>query len=116
MPRRAAPRSRPPRHAGGQQPMSGDDYRKAAARAMKESDLRSNIAECCDRFGWKMYWTHRSDRSPAGFPDLVLAHTHGRLLLIELKRDRYHGTNPTPAQQEWLRVLASAAEIGRAHV
>lgn len=104
-----ASRSRP---AGRARPAAGtgvDAYRKAAARAMKEIDLRGNIADFCAVLGWKLYWTHRSDRSPAGFPDLVLAHEHGRLLLIELKRDRYHGAKPTVAQLEWLQVLAAIA-------
>ena len=52
--------------------------------------------------GWLSYHTHRSDRSPAGFPD-VCAVRGLRVIFAELKRN---DTHPTPSQIEWLNRLA----------
>ena len=51
--------------------------------------------------GYLPYHTHRSDKSEAGFPDLVLAKP-GRLIFAELKSAT--GTT-TAAQETWLSML-----------
>jgi len=53
------------------------------------------------------YHTHRSDRSPAGFPDgVLLDRVLHRLYFWELKREEYE---PPPAQQAWLSALGAVA-------
>jgi len=76
---------------------------------MTEKELDAMIRDAATMLDWKRYHTHRSDRSPAGFPDLVLAHPAGGVIFAELKSDR---GRLTPAQQEWADVLAAAgAEV-----
>lgn len=70
-------------------------------RGLTEKDLARNVKDLAALFGWHRYHTHRSDFSPAGFPDETLARPP-RLIFAELK-------SPTgklsPAQQEWLDTL-----------
>ena len=72
------------------------------ARAMTEAQLTSLVVDACTTLRLQRYHTHRSDRSPAGWPDEVLLGPGG-VLFRELKR---HGKNPTRAQQAWLDGLA----------
>jgi hypothetical protein len=91
--------------------MSVEEYRQAQAEAMTEAQLQAAIIGTgprapglAQRLGWLAYHTHRSDRSPAGFPDLTLVHPGaGRLVFAELKRQKR--SNPTPAQVGWLDAL-----------
>lgn len=90
--------------------MTSAEYRQAQADAMTEAQLQAAIIGTprspglAQRLGWLAYHTHRSDRSPAGFPDLTLVNpSKGRLAFAELKRQKR--SNPTPAQVEWLEAL-----------
>lgn len=84
-------------------------YQQAAAKAMTEAELEANVADLCKTLRTKRYHTHRSQHSPAGFPDDVIAGPGGTLFR-ELKR---MGKNPTPEQQEWLDVLgANGHDVG----
>lgn len=76
------------------------------ARTMTERQLEATVAAMARARGWRRYHTHRSDRSPAGFPDDVLVRD-GRLLFLELKTE---GGKLAPAQEEWLRDLAAVAD------
>lgn len=91
--------------------MRAEEFRAAQAAAMSEDQLLRAIVGngslrspgLAGTLGWLGYHTHRSDRSPAGFPDLVLVR-RGRLIFAELKRqDRK--AKPTPAQDAWLDEL-----------
>lgn len=91
--------------------MTPEEYRAQVAEAMTEAQLQAAIIGTgprapglAQRLGWLAYHTHRSDRSPAGFPDLTLVHPRaGRLIFAELKRQKR--SNPTPAQVAWLDAL-----------
>lgn len=61
-------------------------------------------------WGWLGYHTHRSDRSPAGFPDLCLVRRE-RLIFAELKTDAT-ASKPTAEQVTWLDALALVAMQG----
>ncbi len=54
--------------------------------------------------GWRVYFTHTSKFSPAGFPDLVLVRGP-RLMMRELKTERGVVTG---AQADWLERLYAA--------
>ncbi|WP_051914610.1 VRR-NUC domain-containing protein [Thermorudis peleae] len=58
--------------------------------------------------GWQVYHTWISVRSPAGFPDLVLAKPGRPLILTELKTER---GKLSPAQEAWLAVLQQVPGI-----
>jgi len=95
--------------------MTAEEYRKAQAEAMTEAQLQAAILGTprrpglADSLGWLGYHTHRSDRSPAGFPDLVLVHPGaGRMIFAELKRQKR--SNPTEAQVEWLDAVNRVAD------
>lgn len=81
--------------------MTPEEYRAQVADSMSEAALLAQVTTMARQLGWLAYHTHRSDRSPAGFPDLCLVHPRaGRLIFAELKRQKR--SNPTPAQVEWL--------------
>jgi hypothetical protein len=69
---------------------------------MTERDLARFVADAARTFGWHRYHTHRSDFSPAGWPDEALCRPP-RLVFAELKSD--HG-KVSAMQQEWLDLLA----------
>ncbi len=50
-----------------------------------EKDWQSEILRAARALGWTWYHTQRSDRSPEGFPDLVLVKPP-RIVFAELKR------------------------------
>lgn len=84
--------ARPRRRAGA----GGDELE--AAFAVKVENLLT-------LYGWRYYHTHRSDRSPPGFPDYV-AVRGPELIFAELKTERGH---VRPAQAEWLEALEAFA-------
>lgn len=96
--------------------MTADEYRQQVADAMTEAQLQAAIIGTprspglAQRLGWELaYHTHRSDRSPAGFPDLALVHVRkGLLRFAELKRQKRSKTSP--AQVAWLEGLERVAD------
>lgn len=83
---------------------TASEYRASVAAQMSEKDLQSRVEQIAGVTGWLFYHTHRSDRSPAGFPDCVMVR-RGRLIFAELKRQT-QSAQPTPAQRQWLIRLA----------
>lgn len=73
------------------------------ARAMTEAELQSNVMDLCKVLRLLVYHTHDSRKSPAGFPDLVIAGR--RLIMRELKTER---GKLTPDQERWLAALRYA--------
>lgn len=82
-------------------------------RQLPEKDLRENVIEMARWLQWMVYWTHRSDHSPAGFPDLVLVSPPPRttVLYIELKKD--DRMRLRPEQQLWSERLLAAGQDWR---
>jgi len=68
-----------------------------------EKQFQAAVVRLAKMTGWLVYFTQRSDRSPAGFPDLILAR-NGTLIAWELKRSAK--SRPTPQQRAWLAALA----------
>jgi hypothetical protein len=61
------------------------DYRRLM-QGDAEADFQRDVVEFASARGWWHYHTRDSRRSPAGFPDLVLARASDkRLVLAELK-------------------------------
>lgn len=88
--------------------MKAAEFRQQQARAMREEDLEREVVKYARVLGLLRYHTHRSQHSPAGFPDEVLVGS--RVLFRELKRA---GKDPTPAQQQWLdRLAATGQDVG----
>lgn len=76
---------------------------------MTEDDLEAAVEQLARTFRWLAYHTRRSDRSPEGFPDLVMLRG-GRLVVRELKIGR---NQPTPKQREWLAAFeAAGVDVG----
>lgn len=80
-------------------------------RQLPEKDLRENVIEMARWLQWLVYFTHRSDHSPAGFPDLVLLGPRATILYIELKRD--DRARLRPEQQVWSERLLAAGQDWR---
>lgn len=88
--------------------ISPAEYHAAEAAAMSEASLQAEIYKLCETLRSSMdptlgyYHTHRSQYSPAGFPDAVIGSTrHGCMIVAELKREaeRYQ---PSDEQVAWL--------------
>lgn len=78
------------------------------ALAWKEVAFQRSVIHLATSLGWRHYHTHRSDRSPAGFPDLVLVHAErGRVLYRELKTET---GRVRPEQTAWLDDLTAAGQ------
>jgi hypothetical protein len=77
---------------------------------MTEAALQAQVNRELRAGGWRVYHTHRSDRSEAGYPDVAAVHAgQRRHLFAELKR---RGKWPTAKQAEWLADLeAAGAEV-----
>lgn len=68
-----------------------------------ERDFQASVRELARVCGWRVYATHDSRRSPAGFPDLVMVHKRsGRIIFAELKSERGRATRE---QLDWLADL-----------
>ena len=77
-----------------------------------EKQFQAWILAVAHKWGWKHYHTHRSDKSPKGWPDLVLAHEEwGIVLFRELKLE---GKYPTEEQQWWLDILSATGHDAKA--
>ena len=73
---------------------------------LTEAAFQRQVLDLARLCGWRWYHTHRSDRSPSGFPDLVLVHPkRGLVVFAELKRE---GGRTTQAQRDWLADLRQA--------
>lgn len=75
-----------------------------------EKELRQCVVDTARLFGWLVYWTHRSEHSPAGFPDLVLLRNRS-ILWVELKRD--DNDHLRREQQQWADRLLAAGQDWR---
>lgn len=74
--------------------------RLTPATRISEKALMQATLDCARLLGWtKVYHTYDSRRSAPGFPDAVLIHPDGRLLVVEFKAER--GT-VTSYQRSWL--------------
>ena len=74
---------------------------------MSEDDLQASVVELARRLGGLVYHTHDSRRSPARFPDLVIAFPRtGALIFAELKSTR---GRLRPDQALWLDALRAGA-------
>lgn len=73
---------------------------------MLETPFRDSVViPMAKRFGWLCYFTYRSTRSPAGFPDLVLCRE--RVIYAELKSA---DGEVTAEQHKWLTALSAAGQ------
>lgn len=75
-----------------------------------EKQLEGQVKELAELFGRTYYHTHRSQFSPAGFPDCMMATTERKPLLIaaELKVGK---NQPTFDQYVWIRFFQYLGEI-----
>lgn len=84
---------------------------RASARAVmngqvSEKEFQAAVIRYAELRGYRVYHTHDSRRSAAGFPDLVLV-KHGRLVFAELKTEK---GRLSKAQEEWLDALGNVGD------
>ena len=80
-----------------------------------EADLQGRLIETAQYCGWLWYHVHRSDKSPEGFPDLVLVRD-GAMLALELKRGLAEvaamaRTDSGRAQLDWVAAMAQVPGV-----
>ncbi|MDR4533224.1 VRR-NUC domain-containing protein [Glutamicibacter sp. PS] len=74
-----------------------------------EEAFQNEVISAAKGLGFtKIYHTHDSRRSPAGFPDLVLVHPRRGVIFAELKSERGRVSD---AQQAWLEDLRAAGQV-----
>ncbi len=73
---------------------------------MSEAEFQQQVIALARLYRYRVYHTHDSRRSQAGFPDLVLVRGK-RLLFVELKTDT---GRLTPEQYEWMVALLAAGQ------
>lgn len=79
------------------------------SKHITEAQFQRQIIELAHLLGYCTYHTYDSRRSEPGFPDLVLVHPMGDLLIAELKTDK---GRVSPAQTLWIALLRGAgAEV-----
>lgn len=74
---------------------------------MAEKQLQEIVRKAALLGHWTYYHTHRSQHSPAGFPDTVMIRD-STLLVAELKRI---GEIPTAAQEAWLAAFGQVRTV-----
>lgn len=67
----------------------------------------AQVMQLAHLYKWKVYHTHDSRRSPAGYPDLTLCRG-SRLAYAELKTAKGRLTRE---QQEWLTALSEVPNV-----
>jgi hypothetical protein len=70
-----------------------------------EKDFMAAVIREAKKLGWRIYHTHDSRKSAAGFPDLVLVRE--RVVWVELKTE---GGQLTAAQANWFDDLTAAGQ------
>lgn len=80
--------------------------RRASVRGRPEGDFRQTLVDAAKLYGWKYYFTQRSDKSPRDFPDMHLARLASRdYIVAELKSDE---GRVKAGQEDWLTAMAAA--------
>lgn len=75
------------------------------SKHLTEAQFQRQIIDLAHLLGYLAYHTYDSRRSEPGFPDLVLVHPCGDLLMPELK---VGNRQPSIAQAHWLTLLRGA--------
>jgi hypothetical protein len=70
---------------------------------VSEKTWQGQVIDLAKTLGWKHYFTYRSKRSPAGWPDLQLV--RDRVIYLELKTE---DGKLSAAQKGWIRALLDA--------
>jgi hypothetical protein len=73
---------------------------------MSEKEFQAQVVQLATYYGWRVYHTHDSRRSAAGFPDLVLVRPP-ELIFAELKTEK---GRIRPEQADWLADLEAVAQ------
>jgi hypothetical protein len=79
----------------------------AVLAQVSEAEWQQSVVSLARLYGWRVYHTHDSRHSTAGFPDLVLVRGR-RLIFLELKRE---GKEPDPEQRGWLHDLGDVEDV-----
>lgn len=79
------------------------------ALSLSERNLQRHVIALAEMRNWRVYHTHDSRRSQAGFPDLVMVRllcafpdSLTEAVIVELKSER---GRVTPEQEAWLDLL-----------
>lgn len=72
-----------------------------------EKAFQAAVIQLAEANGWRVYHTHNSKRSAAGWPDLALVR-NGVLILSELKTDT---GKVSPDQEKWLTLLRAVPGV-----
>ena len=99
-------------------PPKRETAEEVVTELISEEQLQSTVVDMAHAFGWMVYHTHDSRRSPTGFPDLVLVRPP-TVWFVELKSEKGkltegHWTRKDtwlPGQKDWLDVLKGCVTV-----
>jgi hypothetical protein len=77
-----------------------------------EAQFQRQVIRYAELMGWHCYFAQRSDKSPAGWPDLILIR-RPRILFCELKAERGRVTADQQLCLDELRACGMAAHVWR---
>lgn len=86
----------------------GEGPKPAVSAKVSEKEFMAEVVKVAKSLGWKVYHTHDSRKSEAGFPDLVLA--RDRVIFAELKTE---AGKFSAAQLNWLDALDEAGAVAQ---
>lgn len=82
----------------------------SSTHTLSEKEFMSQVIQLAQLFRWKIYHTHNSRKSVAGFPDLLMLRG-AKMIVAELKVGRNKITSDQADWLTWFRVAGAKSYL-----